>query len=109
MSEKTELHDPFIKYLKNKGLRFTRKNWNNHNRQVDDGFPDFQIFLKYFPVFIEFKTKEKYKIKYFGLSKKQLKWREYFHVKGYAYLITYELDKAIKFVEEIEERIKNEL
>jgi hypothetical protein len=100
MSEKTELHNSFIKYLKSKGLKFIRKNWNNHNRQVDDGYPDFIIFLnRGFTIFIEFKTKEKYLTKDHGLSKKQIEWKYYLEHNGHKYFLTYKLEDAISFVE----------
>jgi Holliday junction resolvase-like predicted endonuclease len=100
MSEKTELHDPFIKYLKSKGLKFIRKNWNNHNRQGDDGHPDFIIFLNMgTTLFIEFKTQRKYSSKDNGLSKKQIEWEEYLARKLHNYLLTYKVAFAINFVE----------
>jgi len=100
MSEKTDLHDPFIKYLKREKLMFTRKNWNNHNRQVDDGFPDFSIPIDFgITLYIEFKTKEKFYSKNYGLSKKQIEWKHYLKSNGHEYLVTCDLDIAINFVE----------
>lgn len=101
MSEKTELHDPFIKYLKKKKLKFIRKNWNNHNRQVDDGHPDFIIFADYARVIcIEFKTIKKFYTKDNGLNKKQLEWEKYLWNNGHCYAIAHDLEEAIKFVKD---------
>ena len=100
MSEKKELHDPFIKYLKSKNLKFIRKNWNNKNRQVDDGYPDFIIFLNEgITLFVEFKTWEKYNLKNNGLNDKQIEWEEYLTRKLHNYLLTYKVIFAINFVE----------
>jgi hypothetical protein len=99
MSEKTDLHNPFKDWLEAKNLKYTRKNWNNHNRQADDGFPDFSIPIRdAMTLYVEFKTKEKFFTAINGLSPKQIKWRDYLQDKNHRYLLTYKLTDAFDFV-----------
>jgi hypothetical protein len=101
MSEKTELHDLFIRYLKKEKLKFTRKNWNNHKRQVDDGFPDFAVFIDMGEtIFIEFKIKEKYFFsENHGLTSKQVEWKNYLEKNNHKYMVTWNIHDAIGYVD----------
>lgn len=101
LTEKELLHNPFKKILDKHKLKYIHKNdARNHARGSDSGYPDFIIFLDNgIVLLIEFKKKEKYFSKLFGLRPKQVEWRDYLREKNFRYLLTYKLKDAIDFVE----------
>jgi hypothetical protein len=95
MQEIKDLHKPFKEFLKKNNILYIYTNWNNHNRQGDEGHPDFIIPVKDSKtLYIEFKTKEKYFSTFFGLSGNQRKWQKYLFDNKHLYLLTYNLDEA---------------
>jgi hypothetical protein len=99
-NEIEELHKPFMAWLEVCNIRYRRNNPGNHKRSTDDGIMDFEVFIHTNPLFIEFKTEAKYKLKDNNLSTNQIKWIDYLTAHDYKVLVTCDLKEAIRFVQE---------
>jgi hypothetical protein len=98
--ETDSLHKPFMKWLDDCGIKYRRISPKNHYRDTSDGIPDFEVFIHTNPLFIEFKTEAKYKLKDNNLSTNQIKWIDYLTAHDYKVLVTCDLKEAIIFVQE---------
>jgi hypothetical protein len=98
--ETDSLHKPFMKWLDDRGIKYRRISPKNHYRDSSDGVPDFEVMINTNPLFIEFKTPEKYKLKDNDLKPKQIEWIDYLTAHDYKVLVTCDLKEAIRFVQE---------
>lgn len=99
IDEIQDLHKPFATWLKDHKIKYSKKNWNNHKRQGDEGIPDFIISIyRGKTIYIEFKTPEKYNLKEHGLSLKQQEWRVYLVERDHFWFICTSVQQAIDII-----------